>query len=505
MRFENPVRPGLDPDPSVCRVGEEYYLVTSSFEYVPGLPLYRSENLVDWEHVGHALTRPEQLPLENAESSKGIFAPTIRHHDGRFHIVTTNVSDGGHFHVWADEATGEWSDPTWIDAPGIDPDLFWDDGQAFFTYRAGEEGIVQAPIDLDTGELGERRELVNRLAGPFTEAPHLYEVDGLYYLVVAEGGTHKRHMVSVARSESPTGPFEPCPSNPVLTHRTESGMYHPIQAAGHGDLVQAHDDSWWMMFLGIRQHGGHPGWHHLGRETYLAPVTWEDGWPVVNGGEPVDTEMSVPDTDLERVDDPPTREGDLLDAEALPPAWNHRFQPESERYTFDAGTLSLTGSPRTLDDRRPTFLGVRQRAFDCRVDAQVQFDPSDGSDAEAGITALYDEEHHFDLGVRESDGDRRVQLRLRIGDASEIVTSQPIEDGPVTLWIDASTERYQFGVGSSDSEPLGTARTKYLATEVAGGFTGTYLGVYATGHGEECENEASFERFEYRETASADD
>lgn len=501
MEYENPVRSGFNPDPSVCRVGETYYLVTSSFEYVPGLPLYRSENLVDWEHVGHVLTRPSQLPLEDAASSEGIFAPTLRYNDGTFHVVSTNVSDGGHFHVTAEDPTSEWSDPTWIDAPGIDPDLFWDDGTAYFTYRAGEEGIVQARIDLESGELGERRVLANRLAGPYTEAPHLYAVDGRYYLLVAEGGTHKRHMVSVARADHPTGPFEPCPSNPVFTHRNESGAFHPIQAAGHGDLVRAHDDSWWLVFLAIRQHGGHPGWHHLGRETFLAPVTWEDGWPVVNGGSPIDLEMTVSDTSLTREKMAAEPTGDLLSGDGRSPLWNHRFQPEPDRYAFDDGTLTLRGGPRTLDDRRPTFVGVRQRHFDCRVEATLRFNPSSGSDSEAGITALYDGDHHFDLGIVERGGERRVQVRLRIGDASDVVADREVEAGPARLWIDATTDRYRFGVGSPQTNPLATARSRYLSTEVAGGFTGTYLGAYATESEENSGSAATFDRFEYHETA----
>lgn len=511
MQYENPVLPGFHPDPSVCRAGEEFLLATSSFEYFPGVPLYRSRNLVDWEPIGHALTREAQLPLANAAPSEGIFAPTIRHHEGTYYLVTTNVSDGGHFLVTADDPAGAWSDPTWIDAPGIDPDLFFDDGTVYFTYRGGEHGIEQATLDPETGALGEPRRLCNELAGPYTEAPHLYRIDGTYYLVVAEGGTHTRHMVSVARADHPTGPFEPCPHNPVLSHRGLSGAFHPIQATGHGDLVRATDGSWWLVFLGIRQHGEHPGWHHLGRETFLAPVTWRDGWPVVNGGDPVDVEMVVPETDLTR--HPPgdrpgaaaddrdgattPRETDPFAGGALGPRWEHRYAPERDRYAMDGEGLALHGGPRTLDDRQPTFVGRRQDAFDCRVRVELSFDPDEGD--EAGLAAVYDGDHHYDLGVTRRDGTRRAVVRLRIGDASEEVAGRDLPDGPVTLDLAATTDEYRFGVDCGDgTDPLATARSKYLATEVAGGFTGVYLGVYATGDGTEASAPARFRRFSYR-------
>ncbi|MCU4973677.1 glycoside hydrolase family 43 protein [Halobacteria archaeon AArc-m2/3/4] len=529
MHAENPILPGFHPDPSICRVGEDYFLATSSFEYFPGVPLFHSRNLVDWEPIGHALTRDDQLPLETADSSKGVFAPTLRHHDGTFYLITTNVSAGGHFVVTADDPRGEWSDPTWIDAPGIDPDLFWDDRgdgdpTVYVTYRGGPDGIEQAEVDLETGALGEPRQLCNRLEGDYTEAPHLYEIDGTYYLLVAEGGTHTKHMVSVARADDPTGPFESHPDNPVLSHRNVSGMFNPIQATGHGDLVQAHDGSWWLVFLGIRKHGGHPGWHHLGRETFLAPVEWNEGWPVVNGGEPVELDLEV-DLDVETASPSPEPSADLeadsrwetrdpFAGDELGPEWNYRHNPERDRYELADGTgaLVLHGSPATLEDEQPTFVGRRQQHFDCLARTRLAFDPDPDVDVdeEAGLTVLYDDSHHYDLGVvrRGDDGERRAIVRQRVGDIEEITAETALPDGPVDLVCEATTETYRFALESAvdsaepERETLTTAPTKYLATEVAGGFTGVYVGLYATGHGEPCETPARFESFEYRSTES---
>lgn len=502
MQYENPIVPGFHPDPTVCRVGTDYYLATSSFEYAPGVPLYHSENLVDWEPIGHCLS-VEQLDLEGASSSEGIFAPTLRHHDGTYYLVTTNVSAGGHFVITADDPRGRWSEPTWIDAPGIDPDLFWDDGTAYFTYRSGPDGIEQAEIDLETGELGESRQLCRRLVADYTEAPHLYEIDGTYYLLVAEGGTHTRHMVCAARADDPTGPFEPCPGNPILSHRDVSGTYSPIQATGHGDLVQAHDGSWWLVFLGIRKHGGHPGWHHLGRETFLAPVTWEDGWPIVNDDEPIEREMAVPGTELERdrddESDRPWGTETSFDGDELGREWNYRYPPAEERYVLEDDGLTLRGGPASLDDRDATFVGRRQQHFDCEVTTRLTFDPADGD--EAGLAAIYDESHHYEVGVTRRDGKRRAVCRLTVGGVSEIVGETDLSGGteaPITLVLEATQDRYRFGVEANETRnELGTAATRYLATEVAGGFTGVYVGLYATGRGTTCESPARFDSFAY--------
>jgi len=505
MDYANPVLPGCHPDPTVCRAGEDYYLATSTFEYFPGVPLYHSENLADWEPVGHALTRDEQLPLDDVDASEGIFAPTLRHHEGTFYLVTTNVAAGGHFVVRAEDPRGEWSDPVWIDAPGYDPDLFWDDGQVYVTY-ANDDTIRQTTVDLETGETGETGDAATIWEGlddAFTEAPHLYEVEGTYYLLAAEGGTHGQHMVSVARSDDPTGPFEDHPDNPIFSHR--SRVMQPIAATGHGDLVQAHDGSWWLTFLGIRQQGEHVPYHQLGRETFLAPVTWETGWPVVNGGDVVELAMSVDDTDLEATGDRAwTRTvdpfADATDTADLGPEWNYRRNPDRERYRIEGDALVLSGGPDTLEDPHATFVGRRQQHHDSRATCRLSFDPDPGE--EAGLTALMNEDHHYDVVVVEREGERRALARLRIGPSTEEVAEVSLPDGPVTLSIEASPRSYDLFAGPTDGAPastttLATADARYLSTEVATGFTGVYFGLYATGDGNDCESAARFTDFEY--------
>jgi len=492
MRYENPVLPGCHPDPTVCRADGTFYLATSSFEYVPGLPLYRSDNLADWAPIGHALTRDAHVAaLADAGSSHGVYAPTLRHHDGTFYLVSTNVSGDGHFLVTADDPAGDWSDPIWLDAPGIDPDLFFADGSCYFTYHSGdpENPIRQAELDPETGELGDPTTIWTGFRDPYVEAPHIYERDGTYHLVLAEGGTHAGHMAVAARADDPTGPYEGCPDNPILTQWGRPRA--DIRAVGHADFVRDGDGNWWLVCLGIRQHGRWPKWHHLGRETFLAPVSWEGGWPVVNGGEPISAEMTGP-LPGERRDEPtPVERTDTTFADGPGVEWYHRRPPASERYDWGDDGLVLRGGPETLAEPGATFLGRRQTAFDCRAEATLAFDPGPGE--EAGLTVLADEDHHYQVGVTRRDGRREALVRLRIGDATDVLGRTPVGARAV-LAVDADTDRYRFSV---DGEELGDAATRYVSTEVAGGFTGAFVGLYATGRGDWSDAAATVERFVY--------
>lgn len=250
-----PVIPGFHPDPSVCRVGDAYYLASSSFEYAPGVPIHRSTDLCTWEHVGNALDRPTQLSVTGALPSGGIFAPTLRHHDSRFWLITTNMTDPrGQLLVTAEDPAGPWSDPVFFaDAPGIDPDLSWDaDGTCRLTWSGFADGrplgIVQAVVDPATGAvLSEPRPLRQGTGGKFPEGPHVYRVGDSWYQLIAEGGTERGHAVTIARGPAPSGPWEPSPHNPLLTAR---GTDSPVQNAGHADLVQRPDGGWRLTATG---------------------------------------------------------------------------------------------------------------------------------------------------------------------------------------------------------------------------------------------------------------
>jgi len=510
-RFANPILPGFHADPSICRAGDDYFIVTSSFEYFPGVPIYRSKDLVNWKQIGHVLTRKNQLNVETMYPSGGIFAPTIRHHNGTFYMITTLVGAGGgrggNFYVTATNAAGPWSDPVWLDREGIDPSLFFDvGGKVYYTRQVdGERGYSgQQLLNLQTGKLeGERKELWRGTGGVWPEGPHLYKVDGKYYLMISEGGTSYDHMLTVARSDSPWGLFEPNPKNPILTHRHLPE--HPFQAMGHGDLVET-PDGWWVVFLGFRPQGGK--FHHIGRETFLAPVTWEDGWPVVNGGKPIPATLPAPKLKPHPWPEEPAR--DEFDSARLRLAWQFVRNPVAENYSLieRSGWLRLRGSAVSLNDvDTPTFIGQPQTALNCRTATKLSFTPQ-ATNEEAGLVLRGNDKNHCEIVVTLRDGKRVIGLR-KILDGKEVEPTAFHEapPGEIELSVKAVPLSYEFFFQPAGGKAtrLGSARTRDLSTETLTAqkgahfnFTGVYIGVFATGNGQRGSAPADFDWFEYQ-------
>jgi alpha-N-arabinofuranosidase len=501
ISYKNPIIPGFHPDPSICRVGEDYYLVTSSFEFFPGVPLFHSRDLIHWKQIGHVLTRKSQLLLDGCHTSGGIFAPTIRYHDGRFYMITTNVSNGGNFYVWTDDIRGEWSEPAWVAQPGIDPSLFFDDdGTVYFASTFGDEngpGIGQCTIDIETGEMLSKTRLIWRgTGGKCPEGPHMYKRGDVYYLMIAEGGTEYGHMETIARGPSPWGPFESCPHNPILTHKETHLDRVEFQALGHADIVDTPEGDSWIVFHGIRP--SQFMLHHLGRETMLAPLEWDsDGWPLINGGRHIVPEMQA--SRLPKSFLPPASPArDSFDGGKLAPAWSFLRNPDMENYELfrRPGYLGLTAGVHSLDEcASPTFLGRRQQHFNVRVQTSVDFLPEAENDR-AGITVFHTNEHHYDLAVTRRNGVRVAVLRKRAGDMQ--TESAPVilpEKGDVLLRIDSTKLEYSFYAGTCEAELqlVGRGRTQLLSTEcMVCTFTGCFIGLFAEGKGT-----AWFDYFEY--------
>ncbi len=493
----------------MCRVGRDYYLVTSSFTYFPGVPLFHSRDLVNWRQLGHCLNRPSQISLENAPSWGGVWAPTIRHHRGTFYVATTNVSSADHFSaskgsfiVTATSPEGPWSDPIPVAQPGIDPSLFFDeDGSVYFTTSHG--GALQSRIDVTTGRLLSEPKVVWRgTGGQHPEGPHLYRHQGHYYLLISEGGTEYGHMITVARSLSPEGPFEPCARNPILTHRSQSS---PIQGTGHADLVDTPEGAWFAVALAFRPQA-YPPCHHLGRETFLCPVTWhEDGFPVFGRAGRLELEHETP-LALEAPVALPSRD-DFTDAR-LAPYWNHLRKPDPSTFSLGErpGYLRLKGSAAGLGEvAAPAWVGRRQAHFDVKVAASLEFEPGSENE-EAGLVVRMNERHHYELFVTRRAGARSVVLRRQIGRlvAEEAVKPLPPDSARVVLGITADAEKYVFSCGATEGSltPVGEGETRYLSTEVASGFTGVYFAMYATGNGAPCAQPADFDWFEYASGSS---
>ncbi len=500
ITYQNPVISGFYPDPSICRVGDDYYTVHSTFEYFPGVPVLHSKDLVHWEKIGYCLTRKSQLPLEKMRASGGIFAPTIRYHDGTFYMITTNVYGGGNFFVTAKNPAGPWSEPVWIEEEGIDPSLFFDDGKVYYTRHvgAGDGYIGQCEIDIETGKLKEPLQNVwGGTGGVWAEGPHLYKINGTYYLMISEGGTSYDHRVTVARSDSPMGPFESNPRNPILTHRNRPD--HPFQALGHADIVET-PDGWWLVFLGFRPQDGQN--HHLGRETFLAPVAWgEDGWPVVNGDGTIEQEMAAPK--LKKHVFKESSGKDEFKDDTLGLDWNYLRNPSEANYSLKErpGYLRLKGTAVTMSDQdSPTFIGRRQTKLNCSASTKIDFNPTLENE-EAGLVIRGNDNNHYDLGITVREGKREIFLRKVLkGNTVGEVVYKDIPDGETILSAKASPLEYNFTCITADGKKilLGNASTRDMSSESVGGFTGVYFGVYATGNGSQCNVSADFDWFDYQ-------
>ncbi|MDA3962301.1 MAG: glycoside hydrolase family 43 protein [Planctomycetota bacterium] len=506
MHYPNPIIPGFHPDPSMCRVGDDYYLVTSSFEFFPGVPVFHSTDLIQWHLIGHCLTRPEQLNLIGAPSSKGIYAPTIRHHQGRFYMVTTDTSGIKNFFVHADNPAGPWSDPILVDQAGIDPSLlFDDDGTVYFTSNACEghtgSGLFQNEIDIATGTLTHptARRIWTGTGGCALEAPHLYHIGDWYYIIAAEGGTEYTHMITIGRSRSPYGPFESCPHNPILTHAAKGSP--DIQSTGHGDLIEDAHGQWWIVFLGVRP-SQYPFMHHLGRETFIAPVEWVDDWPVVNQGQVITTSMQVERAGpRHRTVAADRKQHDDFAQPSLGLDWNFRRNPAAHSWSLStpSGALSLRCLPATLASiDQVAWVGRRQQHFACIIETEINFDPEE--DEQAGLSVLMNENYHTVMVIVRSTTGRDLILRRHVGSLVTETARERLPEGPIRLRIDADKHLYRFSYGdttTSAMHELGVAETSHHATELAGGFTGVYFGLYASANGATSSNQARFAWCEY--------
>lgn len=527
LTLTNPILPGCYPDPSACRVGDDFYLVCSTFEYFPALPVFHSRDLVHWHQIGHAIDRPGQVDLGGVRSSGGLYAPTIRHHDGVFYLVNTLVDPaggarGGNFLLTATDPAGPWSDAVWIDdAEGFDPSLFFDDdGRSWYIGTRpsaeprwqGHTDVWLREIDVTTGRLhGDEHVLWSgaMVAAAWAEGPHLYKVDGRYVLLAAEGGTDLHHAVSVARSDRITGPYEGDPANPVLTHR-HLGAAFPIVGAGHADLLEAPDGSWWAVLLAMRPYGGHH--YNLGRETFLVPVAWEDGWPVFAPGVgQVRLEGEGPRLPAQPWADAVAGEHvDRFDGPSLDPRWTSLRGPASFAHLrSDSGGLELELRPETLAEcATPAFLGRRQQDRDVDVSLVVRAEPA-GPREWVGLAARQSEDHHLVVvlaGPEPGSGstERRVLVvRRRSTRPPGIVSAEGVsgtgaadvvEDvvargvvGPGDVSIELRVRGQELvvraGVVGGPAEQLAVLDGRFLDSVSAGGFLGVWMGPYATSNG----------------------
>lgn len=512
-RFQNPILPGCYPDPSICRVGDDYYLITSTFEYFPGLPIHHSRDLVHWRQIGHVLNRPSQLPLDGVRPSGGLYAPTIRYANGVFYVVNTLVDGSdkkGNFIVTTTDPAAAWSEPYWLEnSPGIDPSLFFDDdGKVWLTgNRMAEHSQYEGHTEIWLQELDLKS--MRLLGEPVTlwdgalkgaiwaEAPHLYKIYGRYYLMIAEGGTAHHHAVTIARADQVTGPYEANPANPILTHR-HLGLDHPIVGTGHADLVETQHGEWWMVLLAMRPYGGY--FYNLGRETFLTPVQWEDGWPIVSPGSGR-VEESYPIPNLPEHRWPAEPACDHFESPELGLQWNCLRTPDGNHWTLSErpGYLRLNLCRETLAEHtHPSFIGRRQQHIHFSASACLEFTPQ-AENEYAGLVLLQNSDFYLALVVT-CNPDVTIRLVRRAYAKEEVVSELPIRAGRFYLKVEAHEQAYAFYISSDshDWQPLAPdVDGRILSTPVAGGFTGAYIGMAASSSGLPSTNHADFDWFEY--------
>ncbi|HMU46701.1 MAG TPA: glycoside hydrolase family 43 protein [Chitinophagaceae bacterium] len=523
--FTNPILAGYYPDPSICKAGNDYYIVNSSFAHYPGLPLFHSKDLLNWELIGYALDRPEQLPLEgrNAGVSRGLFAPAISYHKGIFYIVCTNVSGIGNFVVTAKDPKGPWSNPVALpEVNGIDPSLFFDDNdKAYIVYNSippndetmwgGHRTIRMYQFDKANLKIkGEQILLVNggtdvTKKPVWIEGPHIYKINDWYYLMCAQGGTGYNHTEVVFRSKNVYGPYWPYEKNPILTQmHLDSSRPNPITTTGHADLVEDNEGNWWGVFLGCRPYES--DYYNTGRETFMAPVKWTmDGWPVFDlDGDEVKYQYPInatKNTSLQPFNGNYTFKDDF-DGDKLNLRYRFLRTVRDNWYSVseNKGALTIQLRKETISGRsNPSFVGFSQPHLKGHAATALKFSPK-SSNEKAGLVVMQNETHFYYLAQSVKDGKPIIELYRD----SSIIAGKRIslkKNKSLYLKIQANNDKYSFYYATQENKwqlLLADADGKYLSTKGAGGFVGALYGMYATSDGVSSDSKAIYDWFEVK-------
>jgi xylan 1,4-beta-xylosidase len=505
--FYNPILPGWNSDPSICSNGKDYFMVTSTFVYFPGVPIFHSLDLVNWEQIGFILDRPSQLKLEGQRTSQGIFAPAISYNpkNETYYMITTNIG-GGNFYVKTKDPFSSWSDPIWVpDVHGIDPSFFFDDDGKTYILNNDEPGgkvkydghraIRIREFDLETNKVtSSEKILLDGGVRPeekpiWIEGPHMYKIKGSYYLMAAEGGTGPMHSEVILKGNSPMGNFTPWPSNPILTQRhLANDRQEPITCAGHADLIQDNQTGeWWSVFLACRPLDNR--FENLGRETFLMPVKWsKDGFPYMTQGDDL-IPMIVQKKGTTRKSNVTFGNFEIkdeFDSSCLGLDWFTLRSPAKELYSLSdrKGYLTLKcADVGSSDKQTPAFIARRIQHHNFECETKIQFIPQNESDA-AGLLLYKDETHQYFLSVRKLNKKHKVCLEKISNTGNEILAQKDIKvKKAIKLRVVSTGKQFNFyyASGKSDWKLLtDNVDAFYLSTANSFGFTGTTIGIYAT-------------------------
>lgn len=529
LAYNNPVLSGFYPDPSICRVDDNYYIVNSSFAYFPGLPVFHSKDLVNWKQIGHAMNRPEQLDLKGAGVSRGLFAPTIRHNKGIYYIICTLIDKGGNFVITAKDPKGPWSNPVWLkEVNGIDPSLYFDDnGKSYVLFNSIPPNNISVHdghrtirmFEFDAANLkvtGEEKLLINggtdmAKKPVWIEGPHIFKKDGWYYMICAEGGTGYNHSEVVFRSKAVDGPYIAYEKNPILTQRhLDPSRKNPVTTTGHADFVETKEGKWVAVFLGCRPYEGDH--YNIGRETFMAPVEWKNGWPhILEGNDEVKYQYPVPVPSLTK------KVNNVLGGNAY---FSTEFDTEKtdDRFMFlrtvtqpwyslseKKGWLRISLQKEACSGKaNPSFVAFRQQNHKSTATTSLEFSAASENE-KAGIAVFQNESHFYYLCRSVSNGNPVVQLYRSAKDSSmSLIATRNIDisNKKLGLRIEASNSEYFFYFSRDGKNWIYMTKegmdAKFLSTKTAGGFAGAVYALYATSLGKESGNRAWFDRFSYQ-------
>lgn len=504
--IRNPILPGFYPDPSICRKGKDYYLVTSTFSYFPGVPVFHSPDLAHWKQIGHVLTRPSQLNLTCQGISEGIYAPALGFNKGVFYLITTLVGGEGNFFVTATNPKGPWSDPVWLpEIEGIDPSFFFDDnGKAYILNNGpapdhkplydGHRAIYLQEFNLTANKLtGPRKWVINGgtdlARNPiWIEGPHLYKKNGFYYLMAAEGGTGEDHSEVIFRSKDIFGPYEGFSGNPILTQRDlQADRHSPVTSAGHADLVQTPEGRWMAVFLACQPYEAN--YYTNGRQTFMLPVDWGGEWPIVtNKGKAIEAEFELPGVRVKHAKTFAHYSAnwkDDFDQPKLGLDWSFMRTPTEKWFSLKDHLLVMKARQVRIDDRaNPSFIGRRLQHNRSEMTTSLKLEG--GKNLEAGLVAFQSEEHFFQLMVEQKEGKHFLTFSspngpstMSIHSRKELAGYNPDHFIYLRIRVEDHNLECFYSLNNKNWISCGAGDATRLSTAVAGGFVGAMYGLYA--------------------------
>lgn len=508
LNYINPILSGTYPDPSICRKGNDYYMVNSSFCYFPGIPVWHSTDLVNWKQIGYALDRPSQLTIKDGMGTNaGIYAPDIKYnpHNDTFYLIVTDIGGKGNIIVKSKDPAQGWSEPIRVrEVGGIDPSFLFDtDGKCYIVNNQspayppeydGHCAIWIREYDTETDRVcSPATVLVDKGVHPeehpiWIEGPHLYHIGDTYYLMAAEGGTGPQHSEVIFSSDKPTGPFTPCPINPILTQRDlPADREFPITCTGHADLVETPEGKWWAVFLGVLPYDGHHD--NTGRNTFLLPVEWNEEQPIIlPQGERVATFGEKENMATGQLLTGNFSYTDNFDAHQPDMKWITLRTPKSIWWKQADGVMELTPRPCTLAEKKqPSFLCRWVKHANYTASTRLDFTPQKAGEL-AGLAVFQDEKGHYVLGKRmNTQGECEVVVIRSYKEGSRVVARQLLgakwQEKAIWLQIESKGSSYTFAYSRNGKKwhTLGTPQEGHIiTTQYAGGFTGSSIGLYAT-------------------------